>query len=80
MSLHHFPYQAIDGRWHAVHRVPGCNTLHSHTDAACRVSVERECRKLNADQARKEAAAIAAAVHPSERSIPSGFYTDEDAA
>ena len=79
MSLHHFPHQAIDGRWHAVYRLPACSTLHSVMDAPNRQAVEGECRRLNAEQARQEAAALAAAVHPADRKIPAGFYTDRDA-
>lgn len=80
MTLHHFTIQAIDGRWHAVYRVPLTGYLHSVTDDACRVSVERECRRLNDEQKRKDAAAQAAAVPPADRPIPRGFYTDKDAA
>ena len=78
--LHHFAYQAIDGRWHAVYRLAGCNTLHSVSDACCPKSVERECRALNDEQARMAASAAAAAVHPADRKIPAGFYSDAEAA
>lgn len=80
MSLHHFPHQAIDGRWHAVYRLPACRTLHSVMDAPCRQAVESECRRLNAEQVSKVSAAIAASVPPAERRLVAGFYTDKDAA
>lgn len=76
MTLHHYPHQAIDGRWHAVYRMAQCDSLHSVTDAACRQSIERECRRLNAEQARKAAEAEQQLLAPADRRIPAGFYME----
>ncbi len=79
MSLHHFPHLAADGRWHAVYQVPGTATLSSVCDCVTQAAAKRVCAAENADQARKAAAAAAAAIHPADRKIPAGFYTDNDA-
>lgn len=80
MSLHHFTHQAIDGAWHAVYRLPGCDTLHSIGDTICRSSAQRMADEANREQERKARAAQVAATPPAERRLVAGFYTDADAA
>jgi hypothetical protein len=80
MTLHHFPHQAIDGRWHAVYRSPGCGTINSIGDSCCLISAKRMADDANREQERKARAAAAMAVPPAERPPAAGFYTDQDAA
>lgn len=80
MSLHHFPHQAIDGRWHAVYRSPGCGTINSIGDSCCPVSAKRMADEANRDQERKAKASAVLEVPHNERAPAAGFYTDEDAA
>lgn len=77
MSLHHFTHQGIDGRWHAVYRVPGCGSLHSIGDSPCKHGAQAMADTANREQARK---AVTTPSDPYERRIPSGFYTDAEAA
>lgn len=77
--LHHFPYQADDGRWHAVYRAPGGINLYSIGDALTERGARAMAQQANRDQERKAQAAAAAAVHPADRRIPKGLYTDREA-
>ena len=77
--LHHFPRRSADGRWHAVYQVPGTETLSSVCDCVTQAAAKRVCAAENAHQVLKAAAAAAAAIHPADRKIPAGFYTDRDA-
>ena len=78
--LHHFPHQAINGIWHAVYRAPGTEALHSIGDALTERGASVMALDANRDQAAMARASAAAAVHPADRRIPRGFYTDGDAA
>lgn len=78
MSLHHFPHQAA-GRWHAVYQVPGTETLSSVCDCVTERAAKSVCAEENKRQERMAREAAAAAIHPADRKIPAGFYTDDDA-
>lgn len=80
MTLHHFPFHDADGRWHAVYFVPGTTVMHSIGSGLVEAAAKRVCEEANREQRANEAAALAAAVHPADRRIPAGFYTDGDAA
>lgn len=76
MMLHHFPHQAIDGSWHAVRRITGCNSLHSIGEAFCKSGAQAICTEANKRQS-------AIQTHDREEHryrVPAGFYTNEDAA
>lgn len=77
MTLHHFPHQAIDGAWHAVYRLPGCDTLNSVGDALSRQGAQAMADAANREQARRQPAPEP---DPGVHRIPRGFYTDEDAS
>jgi hypothetical protein len=77
MSLHHFTHQAIDGRWHAVYRTPGCGSLTSVGDAPCQNAAQELANRANRDQARK---ADTTPADLYERKIPKGLYEDAEAA
>lgn len=77
MNLHHFTHQAIDGRWHAVYRIPGCGSLHSIGDATCKDAAQQMADTANREQQRK---ANTVPADPYERRIVAGFYTDKEAA
>ena len=79
MTLKFKPYQAANGRWHAAYQVPGTQTLSSVCDCFSEDGAKRVCATENKDQERKAASAAAAAIHPADRKIPAGFYTDRDA-
>jgi hypothetical protein len=77
MMLHHFTHQAIDGRWHAVYRTPGCESLTSVGDAPCQKAANELANHANREQACK---ANTTPDDPYDRKIPAGFYSDADAA
>ena len=77
MTLHHFTFQAIDGRWHAVYRTPGCGPLTSVGDAPCQKAAQELADTANREQARK---ADTTPTDPYDRKIPKGFYEDAEAA
>lgn len=76
--LFHFPHQA-DEDWHAVYQVPGTCILASGGVASTRPGAQHMCDLGNKDQRTKELASMQNAVHPADRKIPRGFYTDGDA-
>lgn len=82
--LHHFPHQAIDGSWHVVYRLPGCDSLHSVMSCPSENAARMESHGFNREQVRKHEAAMARAkmqqTPGAERPIPAGFYDDRDAA
>ena len=77
--LHHHTHQASDSRWHAVYTAPGGINLYSIGDALTERGAKIMCDDANRDQVAKAKAAAAAAIHPADRKIPAGFYTDRDA-
>lgn len=80
MSLHHYPYQAANGRWHAVYDIPKyVGVMHSVCDCLTEGQAKSVCNTENKRQAQLAAAAAVAATHPADRKIPAGFYTDRDA-
>jgi len=76
--LHHFPHQVGDS-WHAVYRVPGRDLLSSVGVASTKAGAQHMCDEGNNDQQAKERISAQSAVHPADRKIPGGFYTDGDA-
>lgn len=78
--LHHHPHQADGGIWHAVYQIPGTTALSSIGDALTERGAKIMCDDANRDQVAKAKAAAAAAIHPADRKIPAGFYTDRDAS
>lgn len=78
MSLTHFAIQAGE-RCHAVYAIPGtAGALHSIGDAATFDGAARIAKEANEIQAQQERALVIAALHPADRPIPKGFYTDLD--
>ena len=83
--LHYFPHQAIDGSWHVVYRTPGCDSLTSMM-AGCptRDAANKEAQRFNADSKREhtqlQAQAEMRGTPGAFRPIPTGFYSDSDAA
>lgn len=77
MSLHHFPHQAIDGSWHAVYKVPGTGALSSVADCITEAAAKRVADDCNRHQRRMAASAAQAAIHPADRPIPKGFYSED---
>ena len=76
MNLHHFPHQAINGSWHAVYRITGCNSLHSIGEAFCRTGAQKMC-----DEANKRQRSIQTLDRDENRHrVPAGFYTNQDAS
>lgn len=73
--IHHFTHQAIDARWHAVYRMPGCGSLSSIGDALTKAGAQQI-----ADRANREQRDFVPAGDPAERPLARGFYTDKDAA
>lgn len=60
MTAHHFAHQAIDGQWHAVHRLPGCGSLQSVAELPSQAAAQAEAQRLNAP------GAVVAAREPEE--------------
>lgn len=77
--LHHFAHQAIDGRWHTVYRIPGCDSLNSVMEGPCKKYAADEADRLNREQEREHKAAMER-MPAGQRPIPTGFYSDGDAA
>jgi hypothetical protein len=80
MSLHHFPFQAIDSSWHAVYRSPQADVLNSIGDGLTERGAQRMCDEANREQAHMEATVMVVAADPADRRIPKGFYSNEEAA
>lgn len=81
MSLAHFThYEPSDCRWHAVYRIAGDVSISSIGTASTKSGADKMAHEANAIQHKQDIAAIAAAVHPADRRIPSGFYSDSEAA
>lgn len=78
--LHHFTHRTPDHIWHAVYMVPATGIMSSIGNALTERGARAMCDDANREQAAKERAAAAASMHPADRKIPRGFYTDEDAA
>lgn len=77
MSLNHFTIQA-GARCHAVYAIPGTTALHSIGDALTPEGATKIAREANELQEKQERAVLIAALHPADRPIPKGFYTDLD--
>lgn len=81
MSLNHFThYEPTDCRWHAVYRIAGDVSMSSIGNASTKAGAAKMANEANAIQHKQDLAAIAAAVHPADRRIPAGFYSDSEAA
>lgn len=65
----HFTKQGIDGRWHAVYKIPGCGSLHSIGDAP-----SEEGAKQLADEANREARRRAASEAAERRLLPPNLW------
>jgi hypothetical protein len=78
--LHHFHHRAPDGIWHTVYRIQGTNNLQSMLEALTPGPAKAEADRLNREQLIAARAAAAAAQHPADRRLVSGFYTNQDAA
>lgn len=82
--LHHFPHQAIDGSWHVVYRLTGCDSLASVMSCPSENAARMESHYFNREQMRQHEADLARskllATPGAERPIPAGFYDDRDAA
>ncbi|WP_114968341.1 hypothetical protein [Rhodoferax ferrireducens] len=80
MNLNHFTIQA-GARCHAVYAIPGTTgALHSIGDTLTQEGADKIAREANELQEKQERALVIAALHPADRPIPKGFYTDLDAA
>lgn len=73
--LHHFPHQAIDGSWHAVYRIPGCDSLSSVGVGPSREAAQAIADKENELQARNN---IDVPADYLDRPVPRGFYETEE--
>jgi hypothetical protein len=79
MSLSHFThYEPSNKRWHAVYQMAGDTGLSSVGSASTQASAALMAQQANAAQEAQERAALAAAIHPADRHIPAGFYSDKD--
>ena len=76
MSLHHFPYQAINGAWHTVYRNHR-NELVSICDTPTRAAALAVAASANREQAKQK---TAPPLDPFDRRIPTGFYQDAEAS
>jgi hypothetical protein len=78
--LTHVVIEAADG-FHVAYQVPGCNnTFSSVMLAPSRQAAQTEAYRLNVEQQRLQAISQEQARDRLERPIPTGFYSDEDAA
>lgn len=76
MSLHHFSHQGINGAWHAVYRMAGCDSLASIGQSDSKLGADLIAKTANAAQEKNSTCFV----EPSERRLIAGFYTDKDAS
>ena len=56
--LRYFSHQAIDGAWHAVYRIPGCNSLSSVAECPTEAAAIEEAGRFNREAEREHKAAM----------------------
>lgn len=78
-GMRHWAHQDLIGQWHAVYQIPGRQTLHSVGVANTERGAVALAESAEAAWLRREESHVP--LDPWEpRRIPSGFYTDQDAA
>ena len=75
--LQHFPY-FNNNKWYAVYTVCGTNIFSSIGEATTKKGAQVMCDDANKEQLRQEKLMIQSAIHPADRKIPYGFYTDNE--
>lgn len=81
MTLKHFTiHNQADMRWHACYHVAGGQCASSIGSAITKDGADKIANEANRAQAAQDRAAELAALHPADRPLVSGFYTDLDAA